>query len=109
MLRVFEALDRTISAPGFNGCRYVSAELGLTDRGHPAHAVTHVYTERLHALFAGQLTSLGHPDPGAGAEQLLVLIDGALVLGVIRPESHPAIAVLPLVEHILDGAVRPPR
>jgi AcrR family transcriptional regulator len=106
VLRVFEELDRTISAPGFNGCRYVSAELALTDRGHPAHEVTHAYTERLHALFEAELVNLGHRDPVTGAEQLLVLIDGALVLGVIRPESHPATAVLPLVEHILDGPAR---
>jgi hypothetical protein len=28
------------------------------------------------------------------------------VLGVIRPESHPAVAVRPLVEHILDAPAR---
>jgi AcrR family transcriptional regulator len=101
VLAVFDALDRTISTAGFNGCRYVAAEHALTDRNHPAHEVTRAYTGRLHALFVNELASIGHPDPATGAEQLLVLVDGALVIGVIRPDSHPALAVRPLVEHIL--------
>lgn len=102
VLAAFDALDKTISSPSFNGCRYVAAEHALTDRNHPAHAITRAYTERLHALFETELVNIGHPDPASAAEQLLVLIDGAMVVGVIRPGSHPARAVRPLVEHILD-------
>jgi len=101
VLAVFDQLDETTSTPGFRGCRYVSAELSLTDPGHPAHQVTRTYTERLHALFEKELADLGHSDPSAGAEQIVVLIDGVLVVGALRPGSHPALAVRPLVEQIL--------
>ena len=104
ILAVFATLDATTSAPGYRGCRYVAAELSLSDPGHPAHAVTREYTERLRVIFADELTALGHPQPRQGAEQLVVLIDGVLVLGAINPESHPARVVLPLVESILDAA-----
>jgi AcrR family transcriptional regulator len=107
VLAVFDQLDKTTSTDGFRGCRYVSAELALTDPNHPAHEVTRTYTERLHALFEHELANLGHPDPAGAAEQILVLIDGILVLGVIRPDTHPAQAVRPLVEHILDIAKTP--
>src|SRR5580658_5902331 len=53
ILAVFDQLDRTTSTSGFRGCRYVSAELSLTDPDHPAHQITRAYTERLHALFEG--------------------------------------------------------
>src|SRR5271170_3522409 len=59
ILAVFDQLDMTTSTPGFRGCRYVSAELSLTDPGHPAHQVTRTYTERLHALFEKELADLG--------------------------------------------------
>ncbi|MGH9298450.1 MAG: TetR/AcrR family transcriptional regulator [Acidimicrobiales bacterium] len=103
VLAVFEQLDKTTSTPGFRGCRYVSAELALSDPSHPAHAVTREYTERLHALFEEELVSLGHPDPSGGADQLLVLVDGILVIGALRPGSHPSRSVRRLVEQILDG------
>ena len=102
ILAVFDQLDQTTSARGFRGCRYIAAELSLPDADHPAHEVTRDYTERLHALFAEELGDLGHPDPRSGADQLLVLIDGVLVLGAIRPGSAPARTVRPLVEAILD-------
>jgi AcrR family transcriptional regulator len=102
VLAVFDQLDKTTSTSGFRGCRYVSAELSLTDPDHPAHQVTRAYTERLHALFEKELTDLGNPDPTAGADQILVLIDGVLVLAALRPGSHPAQTVRPLVEQLLD-------
>lgn len=103
VLAVFDQLEQTTSTPGFRGCRYVSAELSLTDPDHPAHQVTRSYTERLHALFEKELADLGNPDPAAGAGQLLVLIDGVLVLAALRPGSHPAQTVRPLVEQLLDN------
>jgi AcrR family transcriptional regulator len=103
VLAVFDQLDKTTSTPGFRGCRYVSAELSLSDPDHPAHQVTRTYTERLHALFEKELADVGNPDPTAGADQILVLIDGVLVLAALRPGSHPAQAIRPLVEHLLDN------
>jgi AcrR family transcriptional regulator len=102
ILALFDQLDTNISSPAYRGCRYVSAELALKDPHHPAHRITREWTERLRSLFEGELQELGHPDPAAAADQILVLVDGVLVLGVIRPESHPARSVRPLVEHILD-------
>jgi AcrR family transcriptional regulator len=104
VLAVFDGLDKTTSRPGYRGCRYVSAELSLPEPNHPAHEVTREYTERLHALFEKELSDLGHPDPAEGAEQILVLIDGLLVLAALRPGTHPAQTVRPLVEQILDAA-----
>jgi AcrR family transcriptional regulator len=102
ILAVIDQLDTTTSAPGFRGCRYISAELSLPDPAHPAHAVIRNYTEHLHALFEKELADLGHADPGGAADQLLVLIDGVLAVGAIRPGSHPARAIRPIVEQLLD-------
>jgi AcrR family transcriptional regulator len=104
VLAVIDQLDKTTSAPGFRGCRYISAELSLPDPDHPAHAVTRNYTERLHALFEKELADLGHPEPGRAADQMLVLIDGVLAVGALRPGTHPAQAIRPMVEQLLDQA-----
>jgi AcrR family transcriptional regulator len=110
VLAVFDGLDDVTSAASFRGCRYVSAEHALKDPDHPAHDVTRAYTEHLHALFEKELTDLGHQDPADGADQILVLVEGVLVLALLRPGSHPARTARPLVEHILDtGRARPAR
>ncbi len=104
VLTVFDELDKTTSAAG-------SPPAGTSPRSCPSMTphirltTSPVSTrERLHALFQRELTSLGHPEPGRAADQILVLLDGALVLGVIRPDSHPARTVRSLAEHILDNA-----
>jgi len=102
ILAVFDGLDILTSVSGFRGCRYVSADLSLPEPGHPAHEVTREYTRRLRDLFASELTRLGHRDPEQAADQILVLIDGILVVAALRPGSHPARAVRPLVESILE-------
>ncbi|WP_019629942.1 TetR/AcrR family transcriptional regulator [Actinomadura atramentaria] len=103
VLAVFDALEDITTRPDFHGCRYTAAELAITDPGHPAHAEIRAFKEDLHALFAGELTRSGHPDPEFGANQLVVLVDGVLAHAVTRPGAHPALAARRLAETVLDG------
>ncbi len=103
VLAVFDELERVTTRPAFHGCRFTAADLALGPQ-HPAHAEVRAFKDGLHALFAGELTRLGHPDPDAGAAQLAVLVDGVLAHAVTRPDTHPARAARPLAEFILDQA-----
>jgi AcrR family transcriptional regulator len=103
VLAVFDTLDEIVSRPGFHGCRYMAAELSITDPGHPAHAEIRAFKWRLHELFTHELDRLGHPSPAFGADQLLVLVDGVLSHAVVRPEARPARAARALAEHVLDA------
>lgn len=103
VLAVFDELERLTTAPGFRGCRYTSADLALTDPGHPAHTEVRRYKDGVHALFTGELTRLGHTSPEAAADQLLVLVDGVLAHAVTRPDAHPARAARRLAVHVLDA------
>ncbi|MFG1864786.1 TetR/AcrR family transcriptional regulator [Microbispora bryophytorum] len=101
VLAVFDELDAIASQPSFRGCRYTAAELTLTDPGHPAHAEVRAFKEGLHRLMAAELTRHGHPAADAGADQLLVLIDGVLAHAVTRPGARPALAARALAEAVL--------
>jgi AcrR family transcriptional regulator len=101
ILAVFDELERITSRSGFHGCRYTAAELTLTDPAHPAHAEVRAYKDGLHRLLSGELTHHGHPDPDAGADQLLVLIDGVMAHAVTRPDAHPALAARAMAELLL--------
>jgi AcrR family transcriptional regulator len=103
ILGVFDALSATVSAPGFRGCRYIAADLALTDPDHPVHAETRAYREWMHRMFQTELASLGHPDPAGTADELLFLVEGALVAGTTRPGTGPGRTARRLAEHVLDG------
>ncbi|GAA2624811.1 TetR/AcrR family transcriptional regulator [Actinomadura fulvescens] len=103
LLAVFDRLAEIVDEPDFRGCRYLAADLALTDPGHPGHAVTRDYRERVHRLLEDELIRLGHAEPAVAADQLLLLIDGVMAAGATRPRTRPAASARRLAEHVLDG------
>ncbi|MEV7611840.1 TetR/AcrR family transcriptional regulator [Streptomyces sp. NPDC089799] len=109
LLAVFDRLGTIATAPDFHGCRYLAADLALTDPSHPGHEVTRAYRDAVHGLFADELTAFGHARPAFAADQLLLVVDGLLAAGATRPGSRPGAASRELAEHIIDsGLGRPP-
>jgi AcrR family transcriptional regulator len=106
ILSVFDGVAEITSKPQFRGCRYTAADLVLQDPDHPGHAETRAYKQRIHDLLEHELTRLEHPDPPGAAEQLLLLIDGALALSVTRPEAHPGVVARELAQTLLTTANR---
>ncbi|MFF3771801.1 TetR/AcrR family transcriptional regulator [Streptomyces sp. NPDC002232] len=105
LLAVVDRLGRIAAAPGFHGCRYLAADLALTDPEHPGHEVTRAYRHAVHGLLADEFTSLGHARPRFAADQLLLLVDGLLAAGATRPDSEPAAAARDLAAHIIDSGL----
>ncbi|WP_026923195.1 TetR/AcrR family transcriptional regulator [Glycomyces arizonensis] len=107
LLAVFDDLEGVIAEPGFRGCRYLAADLALTDPHHPGHAVTRAYRERVSGRLEHELRRLEHPRPALAADQLLLLIDGALAAGATRLKTEPAAAARELAELVIDTRSRP--
>ena len=104
LLGIFDAMDLVVTQPGFRGCRYLGADLGLADRGHPIHEETAAYRQRVRALLENELADLGHPSPGRAAEQLQLLIEGVLATGAASTVAHPGRLARSLAEVVLDQA-----
>lgn len=107
ILRVFDNLDALMADPQFRGCRYLATDLALVDRDHPAHQETHAYRVRLRALLARELVAAGVPDPDRVAEQLHLLIEGALVMGATHDGQQPALAARAMAASLLMLAKEP--
>ncbi|PKV83313.1 TetR/AcrR family transcriptional regulator [Streptomyces sp. TLI_146] len=105
LLAVVDRLGRIVSDPDFPGCRYLAADLALSDPDHPAHEVTRAYRRTLHGLFADEFVALGHARPEFAADQLLILVDGLLAAGATRPGSRSVAASRELAEHIVDSGL----
>lgn len=104
LLGIFDAMDRVVTQPGFRGCRYLGADLGLADTGHPIHQETSAYRRRVRAMIEDELADLGHPFPHRAAEQLQLLIEGVLATGAVATVPHPGRLARTLAEAVLDQA-----
>jgi AcrR family transcriptional regulator len=101
ILSVFDVLATAVATPEFRGCRYIAADLALTDPGHPVHEETRAHRQWLHQIFAAELAAHDHPDPAAAADELLFLIEGALVSGATRPGTNPGHTARRLAEFVI--------
>jgi AcrR family transcriptional regulator len=80
VLRVIVAdLLQQARAPGFRGGAYINAAAEYPDPNHPVRRVVAAHRAWLRNLMAELLTELRHPDPDAGADQMVMLYDGATV------------------------------
>jgi len=104
ILRIFDALDRVVTQPTFRGCRYLGADLGLANPGHPVHQETSAYRRHVRAMIEHELTDLGHPSPRRAAEQLQLLIEGVLAAGAASTVAHAGRLARALAEPVLDQA-----
>jgi AcrR family transcriptional regulator len=109
VMAFFDGLSTMVSDESFRGCRYLAADLALPDPDHPAHAATTEFRRVRHEMFRAELEQLGHPDPSAGADQIVLLIDGVLVLAATEAGADAVATARPLVQHILDEAHGAPR
>lgn len=100
---LFDALEQLAQSPAFRGCIFVNTGLALADDAdHPAHAIVARHKEGLRTLLADELRAAGHHHPDEGSDELLLLVDGALVAGVLRPERHPARVAGALARRVLE-------
>ncbi|WP_433249902.1 TetR/AcrR family transcriptional regulator [Streptosporangium sp. CA-135522] len=103
IMSVFDVLTRIVSSPDFRGCRYIAADLALTDPDHPVHAETHAYRQWLHEILRAELEGLPHPHPDRAADELLFIVEGALISGATRPEVDSGRIARRLAERVLDA------
>jgi AcrR family transcriptional regulator len=85
ILGVFDALARGFASKRFRGCPFVNAvtELGA-DHKHPAVMLARELKLRRRDWFARQCRALKVDRPKALAEQLVVLVEGAIATSLVR-------------------------
>lgn len=103
LLAIFDRLAEIIARPDFHGCRYLAADLALSEPGHPVHEITREYHRHVLGLLEHELAALGHPRPARAADQFLLLIDATLAAGTTRPETLPAASARELAEQVLNA------
>jgi AcrR family transcriptional regulator len=100
----FALLEPWFTGPGYRGCPFMNASLELADPGHPAAAVASRHKGATRDRFAVLAAAAGVPDPGALADQLAVLFDGAIAQAQMRDPIVVARAALGAATALADAA-----
>jgi AcrR family transcriptional regulator len=103
ILHVFEQAESEASAPDFQGCRYLVAQIELKDQSHPASRVAHRVKKNLTAFFRAEAEQGGASDPDLLARQLILVFDGASARAGIKADT-PTGLIAPTVTVLLDAA-----
>ncbi len=102
LLAFFEACTQRLMQPGFRGCAFLNSLAEFSDADHPVRqkALEHEYVlrERLTQLSR----AAGAYDPAALADQLLLLVNGALASAPLFGEASPVAQLQIIVAHLVD-------
>ncbi|GAA0517604.1 TetR family transcriptional regulator [Paractinoplanes deccanensis] len=104
LLALFDMTVADMGQPGYRGCATLNVTSEFPDETHPAHraAVEHK-REVLHWL-REQVAEAGAADPGALADQLMIILDGAQALAAAMGPDGPSRQMTALVEGLLPAA-----
>ena len=85
ILAVFDWQRRWFASGGFRGCPFVNAVAELSGApDHPALPVAATFKAARKQWFVDRLTELGVADPAGLAEQLVLLVEGAIATSLVR-------------------------
>jgi AcrR family transcriptional regulator len=75
--RVIDMVESDISSDSYRGSAFMNATAEYPERQHPVREVAAAYTDHVAARLSRVFSELGHPMPGAAADELTLAINGA--------------------------------
>jgi AcrR family transcriptional regulator len=85
---LLSGLADLIADPAYRGCPFLNLATELPDPDHPGRAVAVGNKEEMRNRLAAIIAAAGVPDPGRIASQMTLLINGAMVTGLVAvPEG----------------------
>ena len=79
LLAVFDVLDKWFREPRFKGCMFVNASAEFADPDSPIHGTCAEHQDLLLGYVASLAAAAGAQDPKALAEEIMLLMEGAIV------------------------------
>jgi AcrR family transcriptional regulator len=102
--RIFENITQAAHNPNWKGCCFIrmAAELGSL-QGHPVHLLVAAANQDLEKWLERALVSERYDQPAALARQLVVLINGLLMMQLVTHSAEYGQDIGGLVRNLLDG------
>lgn len=102
LLAWFAACDERIKEPGFRGCPFLNAMAEIAETEHPAYQRALQHERALRDRLAQLSQQAGARDPDQLADQLLLIVNGALASASLFGEASPAHQLKTIAAHLID-------
>ncbi len=103
LLAWFEAcIQRMREERDFRGCPFLNALAEIAEADHPAARYAVKHERALRDRFAQMCRQAGARDPEQLADQLLLLVNGALTSASLFGEASPAYQLKTVAAHLID-------
>ncbi len=79
LLAVFDALDETLAADGYNGCFFINVAVQFPLAHDPAHVAAAEHKRAMEGVIRELAAYAGAADPAAFAQELSLVMEGAYV------------------------------
>ncbi|MEZ6319057.1 MAG: TetR/AcrR family transcriptional regulator [Phycisphaerales bacterium] len=104
-LAIFDVLEQKCGCHDWRGCLFQRAAGEFAEADDPVHAVAAGYNRRLAAMLERFVREAGVPNPEPFADQLLVLVAGALALAGAGCTARPVRAARAAAAKLLADAL----
>lgn len=104
LLSVFDWLKDLFAGDDFMGCAFIRALSEFPDTDHPVHRAAWTHKMAVRNMLKGLATDAGAKNPGALADSLRLLIDGALVAAHATGTTKPATVARQAAASLLASA-----
>ncbi|HLF59140.1 MAG TPA: TetR/AcrR family transcriptional regulator [Alphaproteobacteria bacterium] len=106
---VFDVIADWCARPGFYGCMFINASAEFHRRDDPIHVVAAENKRAVTRYLRSLAEAAGARDPKSLAEQLTVLVEGAIVLSHVYGGTAPVRRAAAAARPILEAAFGPAR
>ncbi|WP_265583539.1 TetR/AcrR family transcriptional regulator [Synechocystis salina] len=90
LLAMFDALEEWFSQPDFRGCAFINSSVELVDPEHPGYQVALKHQQAIYEYILQLVYAAEIANSEAVAEQLLLLMEGAIVVAMMRRQPGAA-------------------
>ncbi len=99
----FAALEATVTATTTLGCPFLNAAVDFVDRAHSAHQAALENKQAMRQRLAQLAQEAGAREPQRLADQLLLLVDGAMMAARVFGPDNPARGVAAAAATLIDA------
>ncbi|NMG22156.1 TetR/AcrR family transcriptional regulator [Brasilonema bromeliae] len=90
LLAIFDALREWFEGPDFRGCAFINASVELANPDHPGHRVALEHQQSIYHYIKSLAQSAEVSSPEQLARQLLLLVQGAIVVAMMEGSCSTA-------------------
>jgi AcrR family transcriptional regulator len=100
---VLDVIEEWITSDSFFGCNFARASSEYYATDHPIHRFVFDHKARIKAIIAGLLTAKPAPKPETTAEQVMLVLDGAITAAQVRHRKDAIATARTIIAAILHA------